>query len=131
MGLNKLDSQANIYAGGGYGAASFMNQALGVAMANVSADWESRKYYLDAEFQSLYAADTRYYNSIKLRASFAPYLAEYKELSIWFIVQFDTMPFVANNPFLTPMVRLFYKNILIELGADVQGSWMFNYMIHI
>jgi len=128
---NNPDSQANFYAGAGYGAESFMNQTLGVAMANIAVDWESRKYYLDAEFQSLYAADTKNYNSTKLRAGFAPYLAQFNELNTWFILQFETMPFVPDNPFLTPMVRLFYKNVLVEIGSDFQGNWMFNYMIHI
>lgn len=128
---NNPDSQANIYAGGGYGAQSFMNQTIGVAMANLAADWESRRYYLDAEFQGLLAADSGNYNTAKFRAGFTPYLAEYNELSTWFILQFETMPSVENNPFLTPMIRLFYKNVLVELGADFQGNWMFNYMIHI
>ncbi len=128
---NNPDSQANFYAGGGYGAESFMSQTQGVAMANVAADWESRKYYLDAEFQSLIANDTREYNSAKFRAGFAPYLADFNELSTWFILQFETMPFVENNLFLTPMIRLFYKNVLVEIGADFQGNFMFNYMIHI
>jgi len=128
---NQPESQANIYAGGGYGVESFQNQAQGVAMANVAVDWESRKYYLDTEFQSLLATDSKSYNSAKFRAGFAPYLAKFDELNTWFILQFETMPFVPNNPFLTPMVRLFYKNVLVEIGADFQGNWMFNYMIHI
>lgn len=128
---NQPDSQANIYAGGGYGAESFQSQTQGVAMANLAVDWESRKYYLDTEFQSLLAADSKNYNTAKFRAGFAPYLAQFNELNTWFILQLETMPFVANSPFLTPMVRLYYKNVLVEIGADFQGNWMFNYMIHI
>ncbi len=128
---NEAESQANIYFSAGYGAQSFMNTTTGVGMVNIDADWESRKYYLSGGFQSLVGSDSRYYNSGRLRAGLAPYLADFNELNAWFIVQFETMPFVANSPFLTPMIRLFYKNVLVELGADFQGNWLFNYMIHI
>jgi hypothetical protein len=61
--FNEKDSQANLYAGAGYGAQSFMGQTSGVGMVNLAADWESRKYYLDAEFQSLAGSDSKFYTS--------------------------------------------------------------------
>lgn len=128
---NNTDSQGNLWFSGGFGAQSFLNNASGVGMGVFEADWESRRYYLDSEFQSLLGADSRWYNTGKIRAGIAPYLAEFNEINSWFIVQLESMPFVPDSPFLTPVVRLFYRNVLVEIGADFQGNWLFNYMVHL
>jgi hypothetical protein len=128
---NNLDSQANLYFSAGYGAQSFQNQTSGAALGDFEADWESRKYYLDANVQDVLAADQRQFFSTRLRGGIAPYIADYNELSTWLIFQVETKPFLYDQPSLTPLVRLFYRNVLVEIGSSFEGDWQFNFMIHI
>ncbi len=130
---NNEDSQANLYVSGGYGYERSFNETVGVGFGSVEADWESRKYYTSAQYNRFLRKDTDAasrpdFETIKLRAGFAPYLAEYSEINTWFILQAEKM---NDKPVeLTQFIRLFYKNALIEIGAGFDGGMAFNYMIH-
>jgi hypothetical protein len=65
-----------------------------------------------------------------LRAGFAPYLAEFNELNAWFILEANHMNKGMSDVEITPLIRLFYKNILIESGSSFKGDVQFNFMVH-
>lgn len=130
---NNEDSQANLYLSGGYGVERSFNEQVGVGFGSVEADWESRKYYTSVQYNRFLRKDTDAasrpdFETIKLRAGLAPYLAGYSEINTWLILQAEKM---NDKPVeLTQFIRLFYKNALIEVGAGFSGGMAFNYMVH-
>lgn len=129
---NELDSQANIYLSLGHGGekvnSSFKN-TTGVAL---EADWESRKYYVSFREDVLlsHKDSKRNIYQTKVRAGFAPYLAEFNEMNAWFILQADKSNKMTDEYKLTPFIRLFYHNILLEFGSTMKGDSQFNFMVH-
>ncbi len=130
---NKEDSQANIYFSGGYGSEHSFNENVGVGLVAAEADWESRLYYISSSYSRYLRQNDNEgrrpdYENIKLRAGMAPYLADFNELNSWLILQAVKK---NDEPVeLTQFVRMFYRNVMIELGASFSGGWGFNYMVH-
>lgn len=130
---NNEDSQGNIYLSGGYGYERSFNQTVGAGFGAIDVDWESRKYYTAAAYERFFRQNKDDisrpdFEVIKARAGIAPYLAEFNEINTWFILEAQKM---NDTPVvLTQFVRLFYKNVLVELGAGFDGGWAFNYMVH-
>jgi hypothetical protein len=134
---NETDSQANFYLSVGSGIEKFGSEVSSAHLGEVVLDWESRKYYTYLEHlfvkrdnvQNL-ALRTQDYNHTKLRLGFAPYLADYEDLNIWFISQFekhnDEEQIEAKQ-----FLRFYHRNVLWEIGAGFDGSVAFNFMIHI
>lgn len=130
---NNEDSQGNIYLSAGYGAENSYEQKKGVGYASVDLDWESRKYYTAASYGRFFRDHSEPqlrpdFEMIKVRAGVAPYLAEYNDINAWFILQADKQNDTGVE--LTQFIRLFYRNVLVELGAGFNGNWAFNYMVH-
>ncbi|MBK9294506.1 MAG: hypothetical protein IPM57_08685 [Oligoflexia bacterium] len=134
---NEHDSQANIYLSGGSGWEKFNNKTYSAHLAELIADWESRKYYVYLEHQYLRRNNidnnllaTQDYNHSKARFGIAPFLAEFDELNVWAILQFDKH---LNNTQIeaTPFLRFYIRNVLWEIGAGFNGSFNFNFMIHL
>lgn len=130
---NNVDSQGNIYLSAGYGQERSYDQSLGVGFAAVDVDWESRHYYTAAAYNRYFRGDKEDisrpdFEMMKVRAGVAPYLGEFNEINTWLILQSEKRNDTAWE--LTQFVRLFYKNMLVELGAGFNGSYAFNYMMH-
>lgn len=130
---NNEDSQGNIYLSGGYGTERSFDEQVGVGFASAEADWESRKYYTSLQYNRFFRKDTANadrtdFEDTKLRAGVAPYLADFNEINTWLILEAEKMN--DKSVQLTQYVRLFYKNVLIEVGAGFDGGWAFNYMVH-
>lgn len=134
---NERDSQGNIYLSAGSGLERFNLQNTSTHLGEVAMDWESRKYY--TAFSHLYLKRDQLgnlslpqsdYNHTKVRLGFAPFLADFEDLNIWFITQFDRHN-GENQIEATQFLRFFRKNVLWEIGADFNGSMAFNFMIHL
>lgn len=129
---NELDSQANIYLSAGHGAEKVKSKYNNVTTAALEADWESRKYYVSFREDVIVThknSSKNIYQS-KVRAGFAPYLAEFNEINTWFILQADKNNKEEKNFKLTPFIRMFYKNVLTEIGVSSRGDAQFNFMVH-
>lgn len=130
---NNDDSQGNIYLSVGYGVEKSFNESSGLGLTEVDADWESRKYYFAAQYAQFFRNSSDLvprddFRRSKGRIGFAPYLAEYTDLNTWFILQVEKKEDL--DPEMTQFVRLFYRNVLLELGAPLNGGWAFNFMSH-
>lgn len=129
--FNELKSQGNIYLSLGHGLKEGLssNQA---SLAALEADWESREYYIAAKSEVVFDhkndRDNVYFN--KLRFGFAPYLAEFEELNTWIILEAKHVTKMKEEFSLTPIVRLFYRNVLMEFGVSHKGMSEFNLMVH-
>ncbi len=129
---NELESQANVYLSVGHGGEKVNSSFKDTSFLAVEADWESRKYYVSAREEILLAhrnSSQNIYQS-RLRAGFAPYLAGFEELNSWFILQFEKSNNSIDEFTVTPLIRLFYKNVLIETGVNQKGDSQFNFMVH-
>lgn len=133
---NNDDSQGNIYFSAGAGQEKYNNELSNVKLAELVADWESRKYYV--YFENFYLKRNNTSNPLwteaddnhrKLRLGFAPFLADYSDLNVWAIAQFSQ----HNNENIetTQFLRFYIKNTLWEIGSDFNGGFAFNFMIHI
>lgn len=133
---NNDDSQGNLYLSLGSGIEKYNLNNSNVGLAEVIADWESRKYYtyLEHLYLSRQNKDNLLWteqddNHTKLRLGFAPYLADYNDLNIWFIAQFTKHN--SENITTTQFFRFYIKNVLWEIGADLNGGFAFNLMLHL
>ncbi|MBX7231466.1 MAG: hypothetical protein K1X29_05215 [Bdellovibrionales bacterium] len=134
---NQISSQANVYLSLGSGFEKFKKQVFGAHLAEIVLDWESRKYYSSFEGLILQRDNGlnidmphQVFGHGKIRLGMAPFLADYEDLNIWFITQFDgnTHDKAVHT---TQLLRFYRKNVLWEIGASFQGSFQFNFMIHL
>lgn len=133
---NNDDSQANFYLSAGSGIEKYGSNHYNVRLAELVADWESRKYYVYLEQLHMLRDNKdnpqwqqRDDNHTKFRWGFAPFLADYNDLNIWFVAQFTKHN--DENTEATQFLRFYMKNTLWEVGSDFNGGFAFNFMIHI
>lgn len=133
---NNEDSQGNLYLSFGSGIEKYASNNSNVRMGEIVADWESRKYYVyyehlhmlrDNKSNSLWTE--RDDNHSKFRFGLAPFLADYSDLNIWLIAQLSK----HNDETIeaTQFMRFYIKNTLWEIGADFNGGFVFNFMVHL
>jgi hypothetical protein len=129
---NELDSQANLYLSVGHGGEKIGSSFKNTSGLAVEADWESRKYYVSFKEDVLLSHKNsgRSIYLTKVRAGFAPYLADFNEINSWFILQAEKINKSEDSFTLTPMIRFFYKNVLTEFGVSSKGDAQFNFMVH-
>jgi hypothetical protein len=129
---NELESQANIYLSAGHGGEKINSSLKDTSAIALETDWESRKYYTsfkeDVLISHKQSGESIYYT--RARAGFAPYLAEFNEINTWFILQAEHSNKSTENFELTPMIRVFYHNVLAEIGVSARGNAQFNFMVH-
>ncbi len=127
---NKPNYQANIYAYGGYGAVRFNDLNGTTGIAGLEADAESRKYYISGKSEWMRPSVGPNFDHYELRLGVAAYEAEFNEIASWLILQYQYHPSLAKPSVLTPLARFFYKNVLWETGASLDGDIMINLMFH-
>ena len=127
---NENDSQANVYAFGAYGSASFQGQSQGAGLGGLEADAESRKYFVMAKYEKMWSGLGPDFYHVETRLGIAPYEAEFSELASWLMLQYQYHPMLLKKNALTPIIRLFYKSVLLETGVSTDGDWMMNFMFH-
>ena len=127
---NDREFQANIYVNGAFGVQSFQGSTSTVGSGTLDADIESRELYAAAKFQGNWVGIGPNIYQSEMRVGVAPYKADYEELASWLVVSLQNNPQLSRAFSVTPMVRLFYKTVLVEIGASAEGDWMLNTMIH-
>lgn len=132
---NEVESQANIYLSAGAGQRRVDDTLTNAAVAQIHADWEDRDYYISA-FQKYIHADKMDSEAnldpiwqSRARVGLAPFRGDFNDVNVWFIAQFDKMN--GEHWETTPLMRTYYKNILWEVGASLNGSYQLNLMFHL
>lgn len=117
---NELDSQANVNASLGFGGRhdSVKDDAVAVYGA-LEADYETRRIYSQVSAETLQSGDNVQFSRYRGRLGVAPYKADFNALNTWLVMQVDVMPEMDEGTRVTPMVRLFYNNFVLELGASL------------
>lgn len=128
---NGDSSQANIYVYGGVGAAKKGNAYELAGEGSVEADYETREVYFSGKATVVAANNFNTLAIYQARAGFAPYLVDFDGLHSWLILQAQYLPFSPQDQVrVGPVLRLFYKSVLWEMGLTTQGLWNFNFMVH-
>ncbi|MEN9847236.1 MAG: hypothetical protein RIS36_2383 [Pseudomonadota bacterium] len=117
---NELDSQANVNASVGVGGRhdSIKDNAVAVYGA-LEADYETRRIYSQVSAETLQSDDNVQFSRYRGRLGVTPYKAAFDALNTWLVMQVDVMPEMDESTRVTPMVRLFYNNFVLEVGASV------------
>ena len=129
---NQLGSQGNIYAITGLGY-NFNPEAESQPFAymGLQIDYETQRIYTALQgFSFVSDINSHIPYGVRYRFGAAPYIADYDELQIWVIAQVDHMSDMSEQPRFTPMLRLFYRTVLWEMGQDLQGRYWFQMMAH-
>jgi len=123
---NLPDGQGNIFAMAGAGASIHHGASRFTAWTSVLADYETRRIFTSYEARVMHVRDIENSFWQRARVGVAPYLANYEDLNTWLMVQVDHHPDKNKATAVTPLVRLFYKTLLVEGGVSTRGTVMFN-----
>lgn len=126
---NETESQANIYISLGAGQRRENQLLTNSGLAELHLDWEDRDYYVSAFQKYISQKDLDPIWMSRARFGLAPFRADYNDVNVWFIAQFDKMN--GEHWQTTPLMRTYYKNILWELGASLNGNYQINLMFHL
>lgn len=124
---NTKESQANIFLLTGLGAATSDTRSEVAASLGLEADWETRRLYVAYENNFLEAGRIDRSFSHKARFGVAPYLADYRDLHTWLMVQVEHRPNEGDAVIVTPFVRLFTQDVLGEIGISSRADPMLNF----
>ena len=125
---NELGSQTNVYAFTGFGRNVHVTSDF-VLHLGIQADWENRERYAHFSVDSFFNEASFYHINARLGA--APYVGKYEDIHTWLILQFDGVIDSASHTFsITPIVRLFKGQLLVEIGSNFGGRYFFKSMVH-
>jgi hypothetical protein len=127
--INHAQFQANAYLEGGAGVARIDKDQHLTYRVRAQMDIEDRRYYFLTSLERQYVQDQLANWIPKARVGIAPYLAEFDELNSWLMLQYEYHSTEKKHD-ITPFLRFFYRNVLIEAGSSLRGQWMLNAMVH-
>lgn len=126
---NRPASQANFYLKSGLGAASSSSTSDPLAYTGVGLDWEDRRYFTSYEIRGQYADQVDRSVLQEARIGVAPYVGEYGDLHTWIMLQADYEP-EGREPFtLTPLLRFFKSEYLLEVGINQRTDVLINWIV--
>lgn len=131
---NTPDSQANLYFKNAAGVAysdfgTFNNRSQAANITSIAADWETRRYFTSYVASYYYAGDIAKFFMHKARVGVAPYIGDYGDIHTWLMLQVDHNPTRHKNFAITPLVRFFKDEYLVEAGMSQTGDVLFNWII--
>ncbi len=129
---NLPGSQANLYLKSAAGVAysdfgAFDGKTEPAAFTGISADWEDRQFFTMYENHLVYAGDINKSFMQKARVGIVPYIGDYGDLHTWLMLQVEHNPEKADHFTVTPLVRLFKGETLVEAGVSEDGDLLFNF----
>ena len=128
------DHQANLYVWGAAGVAQGVGDGPGgdalAGQLGVMADWETRRWFLGyrAAARDYGALDASAFHAAKVGV--APYIGDTGDLHTWLMVEVDQRPDAPEAVDVTPMIRFFKGEALLEAGwslGDDQPLLNFQY----
>ena len=126
---NDFFYQGNIYLYGGPGTHSYGDEKDYFTKYGFQADWESRKYYTLVKYEAKQSKNNSN-EAYTARVGVAPFIAGLDELNAWFIVEAkQTTSRNGDLTSVTPLMRIYYNNILFEFGSSLKREWMLNFMV--
>ena len=99
----------------------------------IAGDWETRRYFTSyrTAFRYVDGVDNGSFHQVA-RLGVAPYLGEYGSIHTWLMLQVEhhpEQPSSEDRLILTPLVRIFKGDYLVELGVNSNGDALANLII--
>ena len=127
---NAPQTQANFYIKSGAGVAiSKDDETEAAAFTGIAVDWETRRYFAAYENRYTHAGDIEKHFGQKARIGIAPYIGDYGDLHTWLMLQVDHHPTNKHEVTVTPLVRLFKGDTMVEAGLSNRGKLLLNGII--
>ena len=126
---NEVESQANIYLSLGAGQRRENQNLTNSGLAQINVDWENRDYYVSGFQEYILQEDLDPIWHSRARVGLAPFRGDYEDINVWFIAQFEKTN--GESWETTPIMRTYFKNILWEVGASLNGNYQLNLMFHL
>ncbi|NRA66161.1 MAG: hypothetical protein HRU19_16860 [Pseudobacteriovorax sp.] len=129
---NSQRFQANLYGIIGAGSSELSGEKETAGLYRIQADIEDRKYYFLINQTGISTKKQRELDQRTIRLGTAPYVGNFEDLHMWLIAEWQESRRFASKPRteFTPILRLFYQNVLLEIGRSVSGDMKFNTIIH-
>ena len=122
---NNENSQANFYLLSSVGLSTVNSKAM--STIGVHGDWENRRFMV-MEMLEYYSYNSSLVSNTRL--AFSPFTVDYSKVSTWLIAHYRVAYENENvSDMLIPVVRLFKRNYLFEIGSNGKDSF-FTFMIH-
>lgn len=128
--FNQPGSQTNLYLSTGIGGVRYKEEDSTVVIGALQADYETRRIYALLAGETLQSDSKIDLNRIRYRLGFAPYLTDFSGFHTWLIGQVEYTPELKDQWTVTPLVRFFYRNYLIEIGSSTRGKLSLSGIIH-
>ncbi len=118
---NMTDAQANVFATVGAGkvktfASSRDTLAENTQHATVQGDYETRQFYSSFKMDA-HRAPSFLDRTDTVQIGFSPYAHDYEDLAVWFVGQVKKYRGLNDKTEGGAFIRLFKKNIWVELGV--------------
>jgi len=124
---NMADGQTNIFNSSSIGVAEGSGKTRSAAWTSFLADYETRRIFTSYEVRGMFADTIDKSILQRARVGFAPYKAGYEDVATWLMIQVDDHPSKTDIFVVTPLVRLFYKTALVEIGYSSNNHIMLNW----
>lgn len=124
--------QANLYANIGAGQSQLGQSSKAAGLGQLQFDIEDRDYYFLTKHLRISTDNETDLSQTLIRAGFSPYVVNFDGIHSWIIMEWQNSNFDygKNISDLTPFLRVFYKNLLFEIGQSFHGVTKFNYITH-
>lgn len=125
---NKPKEQANLYLKSGIGVARDNGEYGAAAFTGLAADWETRRYFTSYENRFFWTENTEKFIEHTARIGVAPYIGDFGDLHTWMMLEANYDAGDADKFSLTPLVRLFKDNSMVEAGYNFDNGIKFNFV---
>jgi hypothetical protein len=123
---NFPDSQGNLYSKLGAGVNADDSDTNSLVYGGIMADWEDRRIFTSyGNEYEIIDGDGEFTHMA--RVGIAPYVGDVGDVHTWVMVQADHRPENKDPIEITPLVRLFKGENLMEIGYSNQHNFLFNY----
>lgn len=119
---NAASYQANVFVTGGVGHFDGPGGSNIGTRFSIQADAEDRRRYIAARFHYFHSSGVLHRQKWIGRVGWAPYEAGFQDLNTWLIVQAEYETRHKQELVIRPIVRLFYRNVLAEIGSSLDGD---------
>ena len=131
--LNKPESQANFYIKTGLGSSFSLkkksnNNQYFSAFAGISIDWETQRFFVAYENRYTEAGEAKNFLNQSVKLGLAPYIGDYGDLHTWLMINLENTTIDNEVLQITPNLRFFKGNHMLEVGASLKGKTMINYI---
>ena len=119
---NAKNYQTNFYIKSGLGLIHSDTQIEPLLYSGLALDWETRRFYASYSNRFYWGHDLFSLINNRYRLGIAPYIANFGDFHTWLMLQIDHNPINDEELIVTPFVRFFVSNYLLELGYSLSES---------